>query len=68
MIFNCSVLPFPLKNHKHRKHTLRVSALQNEPFVMRNEYGVLNRGIKFELIKMIAEKENLKSINQYQSQ
>lgn len=69
---NCLVLSFPLKNtyrhSKKLKRTLRVSALQNEPFINRNSYGDLNKGIEMELIKTIAEKENLKLLIQNRSQ
>lgn len=64
ILCNSLVLSFPLNNtHRRDKklsHTLRVSTLQNEPFVKRNNYGDLSKGIEFELIKIITEKENLK--------
>lgn len=69
---NCLVLTFPLRNkYSHDKRltrTLRVSALQNEPFINPNSYGDLKKGIEFELIKTIAENENLKLLRQNRSQ
>lgn len=43
-----------------QSRTLHISTLQNEPFMRPNDSGDLKKGIEFELIKIIAEKEDLK--------
>lgn len=69
---NYLVLSSPLENtHRHdmeQNHTLRVSTLRNEPFMKSNDDDDLNKGIEFELIKIIAEKEDLKLLSENQLQ
>lgn len=65
------VLPFPLenpyRNEQRMERALRVSAVQNEPFINRDSNGGLNNGIEFELLKTIADRKDLKFLSQNQS-